>query len=154
MMSAILTCGQRLYPGTATPMPWPLRPAARWLNNDGSKLPPAAVDEHRQRGVGASIEQVDYLAGRRAVADARLPRRRQAGAVGRRIRRPSGKDLGVLRHPRPIVVFGFVIDCGHRDALRGTHSEARRGGRQAAFLSDDRVSLPGLTRSLACDDPI
>jgi len=85
------------------------------------------MEEHRQRSTGAGIEQIDHLAYCRAVIHPLDLQAGQAGSIGFGIRGPTSKNLRMLGHPGPIVVFLFVIDLDHRPVpLRAAQCRARQ----------------------------
>ena len=70
-------------------------------------------------------EQIDELPRRIAVGQAELgaPVFERVGAIVFRFARPAGENLRMFRHAGAIVVFGFVVDGGHRRLPRDSARE-------------------------------
>src|ERR1700733_16244506 len=85
------------------------------------RAPPAAMNEQRERRIFAGLrqEQVDILPRRIAIGEAKLGAAgfERVGAIILSFPCPAGKNLRMFRHAGAIVVFGFVVDGGHRRLL-------------------------------------
>ena len=76
------------------------------------------MDEHRERRGLARLrqKQVEILPRRIAIAKAEFGAAalERFGAKQLRIAYPAGEYLRMFRYPGAIIVFGFVVDIGHR----------------------------------------
>src|SRR6202011_2846126 len=72
-------------------------------------LPVAAMNKDDDRAFAVAGKKINDLSCAGTVGDGTrsMPR-----AIGGRILRPTRDQRGVLRNPRPVVVFGFIVDAG------------------------------------------
>src|SRR6202030_1757661 len=71
-------------------------------------LPVAAMNENNDRAFMIAGKEIDHVPRAGTVGNGT---RGVPLAVGCGVSRPAGHDRRVLRNPRPVVVFAFVIDC-------------------------------------------
>ena len=109
------------------------------------RAPPAAVNEHGERGVGAAGgKQVDGLARRGTVADTQFGAER-GRTIGRSLALPAREDLRMLGNAAAIVVFNFVVD----DHAGFPHQYGRHlvaGGRDTQAMAAARLPVSGKPR--------
>src|SRR6185312_10927913 len=66
------------------------------------RLPVAAMNEHHDGATTVAGKEIDPVACTRSIANRT---RRVALAIGGRVLGPTGDQRGILRDPRPVVVF-------------------------------------------------
>src|ERR1700730_17060092 len=72
------------------------------------RLPVTAMNENDDRAVVITGKEIDPVTRPRTIGNG--PRRLQVG-IGRGVACPGGDQQGVLRSPRPVVVFDLVVDA-------------------------------------------
>jgi len=75
------------------------------------------------------MEQIEVLPRRFAVGQAELGAAllERVGAIKLGVANPAGKNLSILRHPGAVVIFGFVVDGGHRRGAPAFRIRLRQG---------------------------
>src|SRR6516162_9131440 len=70
------------------------------------------MNENDDRPLAIAFKEIDRVARAFAILDGT---RRMAPAIGGGVPRPAGHHRRVLGNPRPVVVFGLVVDAGQGD---------------------------------------